>query len=42
MLYTSMLGEVLGNYRVVEALDSGGMGSVYRAEHTHLGKPAAI
>jgi hypothetical protein len=37
-----MLGEVLGNYRVVEPLDSGGMGSVYRAEHTHLGKPAAI
>ena len=37
-----MLGEVLGNYRVVEALESGGMGSVYRAEHTHLGKPAAI
>jgi serine/threonine protein kinase len=42
MLYTSMLGEVLGNYRVVEPLDSGGMGSVYRAEHTHLGKLAAI
>ncbi len=42
MLHTSMLGEVLGNYRVVEPLDSGGMGSVYRAEHTHLGKPAAI
>jgi len=42
MLYTSMLGEVLGNYRVVEALESGGMGSVYRAEHTHLGKLAAI
>ncbi len=42
MLYASMLGEVLGNYRVVEALDSGGMGSVYRAEHTHLGKLAAI
>lgn len=37
-----MLGEVLGNYRVVEPLDSGGMGSVYRAEHTHLGKLAAI
>ncbi|MFN0253528.1 MAG: protein kinase domain-containing protein [Kofleriaceae bacterium] len=37
-----MLGEVLGNYRVVEALDSGGMGSVYRAEHTQLGKLAAI
>jgi serine/threonine protein kinase len=42
MLDISMLGEVLGNYRVVEPLDSGGMGSVYRAEHTHLGKLAAI
>ena len=37
-----MLGEVLGNYRVVEPLETGGMGSVYRAEHTHLGKLAAI
>ena len=42
MLRSSMVGEVLGNYRVVEALDSGGMGSVYKAEHIHLARPAAI
>src|SRR2546423_2489501 len=37
-----MLGEVFGNYRITGALASGGMGAVYRGEHTLIGKPAAI
>ncbi|HEY4060059.1 MAG TPA: protein kinase [Kofleriaceae bacterium] len=37
-----MIGEVLGNYRIVASIDRGGMGNVFRAEHTHLGRPAAI
>ena len=37
-----MVGEVLGSYRIVEKLSVGGMGTVYRAEHELLGKPAAV
>jgi serine/threonine-protein kinase len=37
-----MIGEVLGNYRIVASIDRGGMGNVFKAEHTHLGRPAAI
>jgi eukaryotic-like serine/threonine-protein kinase len=32
----------VGNYRIVSELGKGGMGMVYRAEHTQLGKPAAL
>src|SRR5688572_29330763 len=38
----SMLGQTIGNYRVVEKLSEGGMGAVYRVEHALIGKPAAI
>src|SRR5688500_9919079 len=38
----SMIGAVLGNYRITGAISSGGMGAVYRAEHELLGRPAAI
>jgi serine/threonine protein kinase len=36
------VGSILGSYRVVTRLGQGGMGAVYRAEHTLLGRPAAI
>jgi serine/threonine protein kinase len=38
----SMIGAVLGNYRVIAEISTGGMGTVYRAEHELLGRPAAI
>ena len=37
-----MIGQVIGNYRVVAELGKGGMGVVYRAEHVQLGRPAAL
>jgi len=36
------LGTVVGNYRVLEPLATGGMGEVFRGEHVHLGRPVAI
>src|SRR4051812_30889347 len=33
---------VLGSYRILHELSSGGMGTVFRAEHTLLGRPAAV
>ncbi|MEJ7599845.1 MAG: serine/threonine-protein kinase [Kofleriaceae bacterium] len=38
----TMVGAMLGSYRVLAELSRGGMGTVYRAEHTLLGRPAAI
>jgi len=37
-----MLGELVGNYRIVSELAAGGMGIVYVAEHKHMGRRAAI
>src|SRR5688572_32384404 len=38
-----LLGAVLGErYRIVSSLSKGGMGVVYRAQHTVLDKPLAI
>jgi serine/threonine protein kinase len=37
-----MAGEVFGSYRVVDEIGRGGMGAVYLAEHTLLGRQAAI
>jgi cysteine-rich repeat protein len=38
----SLVGGVLLNYKIIERLAEGGMGIVYRAEHTSIGKPAAV
>ena len=35
-------GLVLGNYRVLDWLGSGGMGVVYKAEHIHMKRPVAL
>jgi serine/threonine protein kinase len=37
-----MIGQTLGNYRVLAKLGQGGMGAVYLAEHPVLGRKAAI
>ncbi len=35
-------GLLLGSYRVLDRLGSGGMGTVYRAEHVHLRRQVAV
>jgi len=38
-----LVGEILnGRYRVIRELGTGGMGTVYLAEHVHLGRPTAL
>ncbi len=38
----NIIGAVLGSYRITGELSSGGMGTVYRAQHELIGKPAAV
>jgi len=37
-----MIGQTVGSYRITAKVSVGGMGTVYRAEHTLIGKPAAV
>jgi len=39
---TDLTGVVLGSYRIVSEISSGGMGTVYRAQHTLIDRAAAI
>jgi response regulator RpfG family c-di-GMP phosphodiesterase len=42
LLAGQTFGLVMGNYRVLELIGTGGMGVVYKAEHIHMKRPVAL